>query len=353
MCKVEIDKIDFSAAEVAKHNQWKKKKDSWLVYKGKVYDFSNFIKKHPGGNVIVFYAGQDATTVIERFHPDIKGLERWIKPMYVGECSEMATPDPITADFNKLTADLQEEGMFKSNLWFYAGMLAQILLLEGLSQWYVVAGGMEWGGYLGYWGLALMLAIAQAQSGWLQHDLGHLSVFENYWMNYYGHLFTISHLKAASKWWWVSRHQRHHAKPNVIKKDPDIDAPMPLFLFGEAWFDAGYFYFPFLIPIQKYTWFFMGPPFVTTFLFVAQNIWYVINRRRLEDFLWMSSYFLRFYFQYGPYIGLMGCVKLYYATRVIETQWFTWVTSMSHLPMPIGTIKTRIGFRYSCPLHKM
>jgi fatty acid desaturase 2 (delta-6 desaturase) len=324
---------EYSTLDVQKHSNWRAK-DSWIVYKGRVYDVSNFISKHPGGNVIVMYSGQDATTAMDMFHPDKEKIEKWLKPYYRGDCPELAKPDPITADFNKLTEDLRNEGYFDSSKLFYLGMFGHIVLLEVLATWFVWSGGLEWGGYAGYWGLAFVLAIAQAQAGWLQHDLGHLAVFKSYDMNYYGHQLTISHMKAASRWWWTSRHNRHHAKPNVIRLDPDIQAPMPLFVFDEKWFGKGRYYFRALVPFQKYVWFLLGPPVVTTFLFVYMNARYVIEGARFGDMLWMASYFIRFSYQFGYHLDTWGLIKLYYATRIIETQWFTWVTSMNHLPMP-------------------
>ena len=45
--------------EVGKHTQ---RDDTWIVIHGKVYDISNFQKRHPGGGrVIGQYGGQDAT----------------------------------------------------------------------------------------------------------------------------------------------------------------------------------------------------------------------------------------------------------------------------------------------------
>jgi len=160
-------------------------------------------------------------------------------------------------------------------------------------------------------------------------------VFEKTSWNYYAHQFTIAHLKAASKHWWQSRHSRHHAKPNVVLKDPDCSDSLPLFMFGEAYFDSRRWYIPAVIPFQKYLWFAFGPPVVTTLLFVAQTIYYMIARKKHYDLFWVFTYFVRFGCTFGPYLGWGGCFKLYFATRVIETQWFTWVTSMSHLPMPI------------------
>ena len=49
----------FTLEEIKEHD---KKDDKWIVIHGKVYDISNFMKKHPGGaRVIGSYGGQDAT----------------------------------------------------------------------------------------------------------------------------------------------------------------------------------------------------------------------------------------------------------------------------------------------------
>jgi len=39
-------------------------------------------------------------------------------------------------------------------------------------------------------------------------------------------------LQGASSHWWNFRHFQHHSKPNVIKKDPDVNVPY-VFLIGE------------------------------------------------------------------------------------------------------------------------
>lgn len=52
----------YSMEEVKKHC---KADDKWIVIKNKVYDITNFARKHPGGaRIISHYAGQDATVSI-------------------------------------------------------------------------------------------------------------------------------------------------------------------------------------------------------------------------------------------------------------------------------------------------
>ena len=74
----------------------------------------------------------------------------------------------------------------------------------------------------------------QAQAGWLQHDLGHLSVFKSRELNLLAHRFVIIHLKAASSAWWNYRHYLHHAKPNIAEADPGPPPPHLPSLLGGA-----------------------------------------------------------------------------------------------------------------------
>ena len=192
--------------EIAQHN---KKKDSWLVVEGKVYDVSSWALRHPGGiDVITSYAGQDASEPFRAFHPDLEVVKKYLPTFYIGELkdqpgsSEKARPHHNTAlleDFKQLRDQVRKQGFYKVKWWFYVGMLAHILALEAIS-WSIMS-------YFGpSWPIIFLcgaiLATAQAQAGWLQHDFGHLSVFKNSKWNHLMHSFVIGHLKAASRTWW-------------------------------------------------------------------------------------------------------------------------------------------------------
>ncbi|KAI8328709.1 hypothetical protein BC941DRAFT_363523 [Chlamydoabsidia padenii] len=66
-----------SPQEVARHN---KKDDLWIVLHGKVYDLTEFLPDHPGGQKIILrYAGTDATSAFDPIHPpDI--IDRFLTP---------------------------------------------------------------------------------------------------------------------------------------------------------------------------------------------------------------------------------------------------------------------------------
>ena len=54
-----------------------------MVINGNVYDLTDFIDAHPGGaNIILKYAGRDATEAFEPVHPS-DTLEKHLKPKYV------------------------------------------------------------------------------------------------------------------------------------------------------------------------------------------------------------------------------------------------------------------------------
>lgn len=66
--KTEIKEIPWS--EIEKH---KKRNDSWIVLNNKVYNITDYIKRHPGGDVILKSAGKDGTLLFNQHHP-------WVYP---------------------------------------------------------------------------------------------------------------------------------------------------------------------------------------------------------------------------------------------------------------------------------
>lgn len=71
----------------------------------------------------------------------------------------------------------------------------------------------------------------KGQTNWAQHDYGHSSFAKTPKVNYYIHLAFIGLIKGASASWWTHLHNQHHAKPNVINKDPDVRID-PVFVLG-------------------------------------------------------------------------------------------------------------------------
>ena len=63
----------YTLEDVKKHN---KRHDCWTVWKGKIFDITSYIDKHPGGKVILKGAGKDCTKIYQKFHP-------WVNASYL------------------------------------------------------------------------------------------------------------------------------------------------------------------------------------------------------------------------------------------------------------------------------
>ncbi|VVB15839.1 unnamed protein product [Arabis nemorensis] len=75
--------------EVSKHNQTK---DCWLIISGKVYDVTQFMDDHPGGDeVLLSSTGKDATNDFEDVgHSDT--AREMMEKYYIGEIDSSSVP---------------------------------------------------------------------------------------------------------------------------------------------------------------------------------------------------------------------------------------------------------------------
>ena len=220
--------------ELAKHRT---PEDAWMCAKGKVYDVSNW-NEHPGGSVIFTHAGDDFTDVFNAFHPAtaMKDMEKF----YIGELDDTVEPkDPHLAtryrsdkqkSFEKAYRDLRTKliaaGMFNASPIYYMWKCVSNLMLLGASIACVVLSDS----YLVHMIGALILGLFWQQCGWLAHDFLHHQVFKN---RAYGDLAGViigDFFQGFSVQWWKSKHNAHHAVPNLHASsadasdgDPDID----------------------------------------------------------------------------------------------------------------------------------
>ncbi|KAI3370689.1 hypothetical protein L3Q82_007245 [Scortum barcoo] len=278
--------------------------DQWLVIDRKVYNITQWAKRHPGGRrVIGHYAGEDATEAFTAFHPELKFVQKFLKPLLIGE---LAATEPsqdrnknatIIQDFHNLRARAEKEGLFRAQPLFFCLHLGHILLLEALAWLIIWLWGTSW--TLTFL-CAVMLTTAQSQAGWLQHDFGHLSVFKKSSWNHMFHKFVIGHLKyGIKKLKYMPYHHQHQ-------------------------------YF-----------FLVGPPLLIPVYFHIQIIRTLITQRDWVDLAWIMSYYFRYLCCFVPLFGLLGSMALMGFVRFLESHWFVWVTQMSHLPMDIDHEKHR------------
>lgn len=125
----------FTWEEVAQRSG--RNKERWLVIERKVYNISEFNRRHPGGSrVISHYAGQDATDPFVAFHINKGLVKKYMNSLLIGELSpEQPSFEPtknkeLTDEFRELRATVEQMGLMKANHVFFLLYLLHILLLD-------------------------------------------------------------------------------------------------------------------------------------------------------------------------------------------------------------------------------
>ncbi|XP_005988035.1 acyl-CoA (8-3)-desaturase [Latimeria chalumnae] len=328
----------FTWEEVQQRNR---REEKWLVIDRKVYDITQFCKRHPGGSrVISHYAGQDATDPFTAFHINKPLVQKYMNSLLIGELApdqpsiEPSKNNVAVQDFRQLRDTVEKMGVMKPNKLFFLGMLLHILLLD-VAAWFT----------LWYFGTSLfpflisaaLLGTVQAQAGWLQHDFGHLSVFSKSKWNHIVHKFVIGHLKGAPASWWNHLHFQHHAKPNCFRKDPDINMHPLFFALGKKLsVELGEQKKKYMPYNHQHKYFFLiGPPALLPFYFQWYIFFFAVQRKQWVDLAWMLSFYVRLTVTYLPLLSVTGFLALFFLVRFIESNWFVWVTQMNHIPMDI------------------
>ncbi|XP_061165492.1 acyl-CoA 6-desaturase-like isoform X1 [Saccostrea echinata] len=323
----------YSCQEVAKHD---KRDDRWIIINNEVYNITEWSKRHPGGSkVIGHYAGQDATDAFRAFHNDLDQVQKYLLPLHIGSVQkgEVNKNYSLEKDFRELRETAEKMGLFKPSYWFFFIHLAHILAMEVMAYLTLYYFGTGW---IPFIVSVCLYATVQSQIGWLQHDFGHLSVFKSSWLDHVFHFLTIGCIKGASPSWWNHMHYQHHAKPNVMGKDPDVRVDQ-LFVVGEKMpvkvAESNKSSMPY--NLQHKYFFIIGPPLLFPVYFQFMLFRHIFTRRLWKDFIVVMAFYVKFFYLYTPLLGV-GWVFVYYEImRVLESHWFTWVSQSNHIPMDI------------------
>jgi fatty acid desaturase 2 (delta-6 desaturase) len=329
----------YSWDDVKRHAQ---DDDKWIVIEGRVYNITQWSKKHPGGSRIIgHYAGQDATEAFQAFHTDMEHVSKYMATLEVGKISaDIPNRDEeMKKDFSDLKKTAELMGLFKPSKVFFLLVFLHLIFFEALAYWTMYTYGTGW---LSYGFTVLFLLISLSQAGWSQHDFGHLSVFKSNRLNHIFHSITMNLIKGASTSWWQHLHNQHHSKPNVIRKDPDVKLD-PVFVVGEempkkmaASKDGLYPY-----NWQQYYFFAVGPPLLFPLYFQYRVFKHPISRGEYLDVFLLSLFYIRLLVLYIPLLGFFGFLKFFFLTRCLESHWFVWVSQSNHIPMDIESDKER------------
>ena len=133
-------------------------------------------------------------------------------------------------DYRELKQRLQAAGLLERQPRYYVVMLLATGGLLALSLLLLARFRDPWLQLF----TILFLSIVTVQVAFLVHDAGHRQIFAQRWQNALVGLVLGDLLLGVSYGWWVKKHNQHHANPNHVDLDPDIDLPLIAFSPAEA-----------------------------------------------------------------------------------------------------------------------
>ena len=144
--------------------------------------------------------------------------------------SSSSAPVRRGSEYAELSRLVRAAGLLNRRAGYYAVRIGLTVALFALG-WTVFAWlGPSW------WQLAVaaFLAVVFVQLGFLGHDAGHRQVFRSGRRNDLLGLLCANLLIGLSYSWWIDKHNRHHANPNHVDRDPDISAGGVVFTKAQA-----------------------------------------------------------------------------------------------------------------------
>lgn len=181
------------------------------------YDITNY--EHPGGSVIHYMTGQDATFAFEEFHYRSKKANLVLQSL--PHTPIKSTDDEMLTDFIQFRKSLEQRGFFKPNILHVFYRIVELLSLYLLATYSIHTNIL----------LSLILfGLVGGRAGWLQHEGGHSSLTCDINIDKKIQQFFMAFMLFGDGSMWNSMHNKHHATPQKIGHDIDLDtAPLVAF----------------------------------------------------------------------------------------------------------------------------
>jgi fatty acid desaturase len=137
---------------------------------------------------------------------------------------QTATVTTAPGSFKELAARIYDAGLLRRRPGYYACKIALTIAALGAAWWTLFIVGDSWFALV----IASLLGVMFTQLGFLGHDAGHQQVFATRRANTVLGMVVGNALIGVSYGWWVPKHSAHHAFPNHVGRDPDLDGrPVP------------------------------------------------------------------------------------------------------------------------------
>jgi fatty acid desaturase len=246
---------------------------------GNEYDITSF--NHPGGNVINFMTdGQDATDAFREFHYRSKTANSILKSLPILKTIKTPSEDndkEMLKEFKIFRKSLEDRGFFKPSYTHIIYRISELCMLYTISVLTI---------HYNVFFAILLFGFFGGKCGWLQHEAGHNSLTGNIKIDKKIQNIVMGFGLFVDGSMWNSMHNKHHATPQKIGHDIDLDTA-PLVVFHNDVINKKYFFngpIKIWLKYQKYTFL----P-VTGSLKVLRVLFIQHNPRQILPFKWSSS----------------------------------------------------------------
>ena len=206
----------------------------WITIRDTQYNVTDFVARHPGGSVINYMlanAGADATEVFDEMHYRSRRARRVLmtlpsRPFKTSDSERLQQNDGRAATenvvllkrFAEWRSQLESEGFFEPSPMHVAYRLAELVAIFVAGLYFFSI--RSWAGLV----VAVLLhGLFGARCGWVQHEGGHCSLTGNMWLDKRIQAMTIGFGLGACSAMWNSMHNKHHATPQKVGHDLDLD----------------------------------------------------------------------------------------------------------------------------------
>lgn len=205
---------------------------------GLTYDATKF--DHPGGSIIGYAGtnGDDAGNAFREFHARSRLAKRYLASLprvsadgndADDNTTNADTPnqpdDEIQQDYLNMRAKLVDLGCFEPDPIHVYFRMMEIAFFFGLGVWLAP--------YNIYASMFAFLMF-KTRCGWVQHEGGHLSLTGNKSVDRGFQMVTMGLAGGLSSSFWNTMHHKHHATPQKIKHDIDLDTTPAVAFFKTA-----------------------------------------------------------------------------------------------------------------------
>lgn len=204
----------------------KELKGTEVAIDGVIYELTGF--RHPGGNSINIFGGNDVTTQYKMIHPHHTGkqLEKMrIVGKIAGYKSEYLWDTEFEREVKREVFKIVRRGREFGTPGFFLRCAIYVGLLASLQYVWATSRSLTWM-------LAVALGVSKAFIGMnVQHDANHGAASRKVWVN--DLLGFGADFIGGQKWLWMQLHWTHHAFTNNLEKDPDVLSAEPLMIWND------------------------------------------------------------------------------------------------------------------------